>query len=90
MRRVVERMHVPELTIVYGQTETSPGLTMSAADDPLELRVTTVGKPLPNTEISDCRSALWHAPSDWRSGELCARGYMVMKGYDQDQRRPKR
>lgn len=85
MRRVVERMHVPELTIVYGQTETSPGLTMSAADDPLELRVTTVGKPLPNTEIQivDPRSGT-HLPIG-ESGELCARGYMVMKGYDQDQ-----
>ena len=64
MRRVVERMHVPELTIVYGQTETSPGLTMSAADDPLELRVTTVGKPLPNTfrlanRASFARAATW-------------------------------
>ncbi len=85
MRRVVERMHVPELTIVYGQTETSPGLTMSAADDPLELRVTTVGKPLPNTEIRiiDPRTGA-HLPIG-EQGELCARGYMVMKGYDQDQ-----
>jgi fatty-acyl-CoA synthase len=85
MRRVVERMHVPELTIVYGQTETSPGLTMSAADDPLELRVTTVGKPLPNTEIQivDPRTGA-HLPIG-EQGELCARGYMVMKGYDQDQ-----
>ncbi|MFZ1143917.1 MAG: AMP-binding protein [Bryobacteraceae bacterium] len=85
MRRVVERMHVPELTIVYGQTETSPGLTMSAADDPLELRVTTVGKPLPNTEIQivDPRTGA-HLPIG-EQGELCARGYMVMRGYDQDQ-----
>jgi len=85
MRRVVERMHVPELTIVYGQTETSPGLTMSAADDPLELRVTTVGKPLPNTEIRivDPRTGA-HLPIG-EQGELCARGYMVMKGYDRDQ-----
>jgi fatty-acyl-CoA synthase len=85
MRRVVERMHIPELTIVYGQTETSPGLTMSAADDPLELRVTTVGKPLPNTEIQivDPRTGA-HLPIG-EPGELCARGYMIMKGYDQDQ-----
>ncbi len=51
MRRVVERMHMPEITIVYGQTESSPGITMSRADDPLELRVTTVGTALPNTEV---------------------------------------
>ena len=85
MRRVVERMHVPELTIVYGQTETSPGLTMSAADDPLELRVTTVGKPLPNTEIKIVDPRTGAPLPIGEQGELCARGYMVMKGYDQDQ-----
>jgi len=84
MRRVVERMHVPELTIVYGQTETSPGLTMSAADDPLELRVTTVGKPLPNTEIRIVDPRTGEPLPVGEQGELCARGYMVMKGYDQD------
>jgi len=85
MRTVVERMHVPELTIVYGQTETSPGLTMSAADDPLELRVTTVGKPLPNTEIQIVDTRTGAQLPVGEQGELCARGYMVMKGYDQDQ-----
>jgi len=84
MRRVVERMHVPELTIVYGQTETSPGLTMSAADDPLELRVTTVGKALPNTEIQIVDPRTGAQLPLGEQGELCARGYMVMKGYDQD------
>jgi fatty-acyl-CoA synthase len=84
MRRVVERMHIPELTIVYGQTEASPGLTMSEADAPLEIRVTTVGKAMPNTEIRivDLESG---APLPLgQQGELCARGYMVMKGYDDD------
>ena len=85
MRRVVERMHVPELTIVYGQTETSPGLTMSSAEDPLELRVTTVGKPLPNTEIKIVDPRTGGQLPIGEQGELCARGYMVMKGYDQDQ-----
>jgi len=84
MRQVVEQMHVPELTIVYGQTETSPGLTMSAADDPLELRVTTVGKPLPNTEIQIADPRTGAPLPIGEQGELCARGYMVMKGYDQD------
>ncbi len=84
MRRVVERMHIPELTIVYGQTETSPGLTMSSADDPLELRVTTVGKALPNTEIQIVDPETGATLPLGEQGELCARGYMVMKGYDDD------
>jgi fatty-acyl-CoA synthase len=84
MRRVVERMHVPELTIVYGQTETSPGLTMSGAEDALELRVTTVGKALPNTEIQLVDQTTGKTARLGEQGELCARGYMVMKGYDED------
>jgi fatty-acyl-CoA synthase len=84
MRRVVERMHIPELTIVYGQTETSPGLTMSSAGDPLELRVTTVGKALPNTEIQIVDAETGATLPLGEQGELCARGYMVMKGYDDD------
>jgi fatty-acyl-CoA synthase len=84
MRRVVERMHVPELTIVYGQTETSPGLTMSGAEDALELRVTTVGKALPNTEIQIVDQTTGKPAPLGEQGELCARGYMVMKGYDED------
>ncbi|MGA3017399.1 MAG: AMP-binding protein [Bryobacteraceae bacterium] len=84
MRQVVERMHIPELTIVYGQTETSPGLTMSSADDALELRVTTVGKALPNTEIQIVDAETGAPLPLGEQGELCARGYMVMKGYDGD------
>ncbi len=84
MRRVVERMHIPELTIVYGQTESSPGLTMSSADDPLEIRVTTVGKALPNTEIQIADLETGAPLPIGEQGELCARGYMVMKGYDDD------
>jgi fatty-acyl-CoA synthase len=84
MRQVVERMHIPELTIVYGQTETSPGLTMSSAGDPLELRVTTVGKALPNTEIQIVDPETGAPLPLGQQGELCARGYMVMKGYDDD------
>ncbi len=84
MRRVVERMHIPELTIVYGQTEASPGLTMSEADAPLEIRVTTVGKALPNTEIRIADPETGATLPLGEQGELCARGYMVMKGYDED------
>jgi fatty-acyl-CoA synthase len=84
MRRVVERMHIPELTIVYGQTESSPGLTMSEAGAPLEIRVTTVGKALPNTEIQIVNPETGARLPLGEQGELCARGYMVMKGYDND------
>ena len=84
MHSVVERMHIPELTIVYGQTETSPGLTMSAADAPLEIRVTTVGLALPNTEIKIANPETGACVPVGEQGELCARGYMVMKGYDAD------
>ncbi len=84
MRSVVERMHIPELTIVYGQTEASPGITMSEADAPLEIRVTTVGKPLPNTEIRIVHPETGETLPEGEQGELCARGYMVMRGYDGD------
>jgi len=84
MRQVVERMHVPEITIVYGQTESSPGITMSRADDPLELRVTTVGTALPNTEIQIVDPKTHQRLPIGQQGELCTRGYLVMKGYDAD------
>jgi fatty-acyl-CoA synthase len=84
MRRVVERMHMPEITIVYGQTESSPGITMSRADDPLELRVTTVGTALPNTEIQIVDPKTHRRLPIGEQGELCTRGYLVMKGYDDD------
>ncbi|MGP8246414.1 MAG: AMP-binding protein [Bryobacteraceae bacterium] len=84
MRRVVERMHCPEITIVYGQTESSPGITMSRADDPLELRVTTVGTALPNTEIRIVDPKTHRPLPIGQQGELSTRGYLVMKGYDAD------
>jgi fatty-acyl-CoA synthase len=84
MKQVVERMHIPELTIIYGQTEASPGITMSSADDPLEVRVTTVGKVLPNTEVQIVDPETRARLPVGQPGELCARGYLVMKGYDGD------
>lgn len=81
MREVVEKMHMPEITIVYGQTESSPGCTMSSTDDPLEDRVATVGHPLPKIEckIVDPETGL-ECP-DNVTGEFVARGYNIMKGY---------
>ncbi|SPE38407.1 putative acyl-CoA synthetase YngI [Candidatus Sulfopaludibacter sp. SbA3] len=84
MKQVVERMHIPELTIIYGQTESSPGITMSRANDPLELRVTTVGTVLPNTEVQIIDPETRARVPIGQQGELCTRGYLVMKGYDAD------
>jgi fatty-acyl-CoA synthase len=84
MRRVVQEMHCSELTIVYGLTETSPGITQTTPDDPLELRVTTVGKPMAHTEIKIVDTRTGRIVPRGTSGELCARGYAVMKGYYQN------
>jgi fatty-acyl-CoA synthase len=81
MRRVVRDMHCRELTIVYGLTETSPGVTQTTPDDPLELRVTTVGRPMPHTEIKIIDPQTGKIVPYGVPGELCARGYAVMKGY---------
>ena len=85
MRRVVERMHCREMTIAYGQTESSPVITMSRVDDPLELRVTTVGCRAAQYGSQDRRSRdRRNACRSAQQGELCTRGYLVMKGYDDD------
>jgi fatty-acyl-CoA synthase len=84
MRRVVDEMHCSELTIVYGLTETSPGITQTTPDDPLELRVTTVGKPMAHTEIKIVDTRTGRMVPRGTPGELCARGYAVMKGYYQN------
>lgn len=82
MRRVVTDMHCSEMTIAYGQTESSPVVTMSSPADDMEMRVSTVGRAMPETEIKivvpDTNTML----ETGQRGELCARGYMVMKGYD--------
>ena len=84
MKRVVGEMHCPQLTIGYGQTESTPVVTMSELDDPLEIRVTTVGKALPCTEMKIVSLADGTTLPLGERGEVCARGYMVMKGYDGD------
>ena len=80
MRRVVERMHLAELTICYGMTETSPVSFQSAVDDPLERRVSTVGRVHPHLEIKIV-DAEGHTVQRGQSGEICTRGYAVMLGY---------
>jgi fatty-acyl-CoA synthase len=81
MRRVVSEMHCRELTIAYGQTEASPVITLTTTDDPIEVRVTTVGKALPHTEVKIVDRQTGRIVPVGTPGELCTRGYLVMKGY---------
>lgn len=82
MRRVVTDMHCTQMTIAYGQTESSPVVTMSSPDDDIETRVSTVGRAMPETEIKIVVPDAGTVVETGQRGELCARGYMVMKGYD--------
>jgi fatty-acyl-CoA synthase len=84
MRRVATEMHCSEMTIAYGQTESSPVITMSSAEDSLDLRCTTVGRALPETEVKIVDPSTCATLPPGHSGELCTRGYLVMKGYDND------
>ena len=81
MKQVNMRMNMSEIVIVYGQTETAPGVTMTTTDDPLDRRVSTVGKAFPHTELKIIDSATGKILPRGEIGEICARGYMVMKCY---------
>lgn len=81
MRKVVEVMHCREMTIAYGLTEASPVITQTRAEDPIEVRVRTVGPALPNTEIKLTDPRTGRIVPIGQPGELCTRGYHVMKGY---------
>lgn len=81
MRQVTGPMGARDLTIAYGQTEASPVITQTRADDPLELRVQTVGRPIPGVEVKIVDPASGATLDDNQQGELCARGHVVMLGY---------
>lgn len=81
MRAVMEKMNGREITITYGLTEASPGITMTRTDDPIELRVTTVGRPMPDTEVKIVDPETRKELPTGAQGELATRGYLVMKGY---------
>lgn len=81
MKEVNTRMNMSEIVIVYGQTETSPGVTMSTVDDPLVRRVSTVGRVMPHTELKIVDPQTRRLVPRGEPGEICARGYMVMKCY---------
>jgi fatty-acyl-CoA synthase len=86
MKRVVSEMHMTEVTIAYGMTETSPVSLQSATDDPLDLRVSTVGRIQPHLEVKIVDANGRIVPRG-TSGELCTRGYSVMLGYWNDEER---
>jgi len=83
MKRVQAQMHLGEMTIAYGMTETSPVSTQSAVDDPLDRRVSTVGRVQPHLEVQIVDGDGRPVPRG-ATGELCTRGYSVMRGYWDD------
>jgi fatty-acyl-CoA synthase len=90
MKRVVGQMHCGDLTIAYGMTEASPVITQTRVEDSIELRVTSVGKPLPHTEVKIVDRSNGEIVPISETGELCARGYLVMKGYYRDEEATRR
>jgi len=86
MKRVMEEMHLTQITIAYGMTETGPVSTQTSVDDPIERRVETVGRVLPHTEIKIVDEASRIVPRGTR-GELMTRGYCVMPKYWNDPER---
>lgn len=85
MRRVINDMGASEITICYGQTESSPVITQTRTDEPIEKRVSTVGKPHPNVEVRITNPATDQEVPIGEPGELWTRGYHVMKGYYNDE-----
>ncbi|MBN1932579.1 MAG: AMP-binding protein [Desulfobacterales bacterium] len=81
MKAVMNRMGAKEMTIVYGLTEASPGITQTRPTDSIELRVSTVGRALPNVEVKIVDPVTNKEVPFETQGELCTRGYHVMKGY---------
>ena len=81
MKKVRSLMHMPEVTICYGMTETSPVSTQTHTDDPLEKQVATVGRVHPHVEIKVVDPATGNVVPRGEPGELCSRGYLVMLRY---------
>lgn len=84
MKRVVGDMHCPDMQVIYGQTESSPLITMSRPGDSLEHRVSTIGCAALNTEVKIVSPQTGETLPVEEQGELCTRGYLVMKGYDDE------
>jgi fatty-acyl-CoA synthase len=84
MRQVIDKMGPSEITIAYGQTEASPVITQTHCQDRIELRVETVGCPLPGVEVKVIDPTTGETLADEQQGELCTRGHLVMLGYYKD------
>ncbi|TAA69106.1 AMP-binding protein [Planomicrobium okeanokoites] len=85
MKKVISDMGASEITIAYGQTESSPVITQTRADDDIEKRVSTVGKPHAEVEVKIIDPATGETVPAGVPGELCTRGYHIMKGYYQNE-----
>jgi fatty-acyl-CoA synthase len=81
MKRCISDMHMDEVTICYGMTETSPVSTQTMTDDPIDKRVGTVGRVHPHVEVKIVDPATGQVMPRGEPGELCTRGYSVMLGY---------
>jgi fatty-acyl-CoA synthase len=81
MKRCINEMHMEEVTICYGMTETSPVSTQTLTDDPIDKRVSTVGRVHPHVEVKVIDAATGQVVERGQPGELCTRGYSVMLGY---------
>ncbi|MDG5801060.1 AMP-binding protein, partial [Marinilabiliaceae bacterium ANBcel2] len=81
MRQVMDKMHCEDIIIVYGLTETSPAMTTTRVFDSPEVRATTVGKPIPHVEVKIVDPETGKELGSDEQGEICCRGYNVMKGY---------
>lgn len=81
MKSVMNKMNMTEITICYGQTEASPVITQTRTEDPIELKVETIGRALPNVEVKIIKPESNQELPFNQQGELCTRGYHVMKGY---------
>ncbi|MBN8208318.1 AMP-binding protein [Bacillus sp. NTK071] len=81
MKKVMNRMNMSEITIAYGQTESSPVITQTRTNDPIDYRVNTVGRALPGVEVKIIDPVTGKKAEPGFTGELCTRGYHVMKGY---------
>jgi fatty-acyl-CoA synthase len=87
MKQCIERMHMDQVTICYGMTETSPVSTQTAVDDPVDKRVGSVGRVHPHVEVKIVDPVTGRPVPRGESGELCTRGYSVMLGYWDDAER---
>ncbi|MDR2402860.1 MAG: AMP-binding protein [Spirochaetaceae bacterium] len=81
MKQVIDKMNMTEITICYGLTESSPVMTQTRYDDPLEVKVETVGRALPGVEVTIRNPETGEECPVGVHGEFCCRGYNVMKGY---------